>query len=405
MRIAVYTWNAAETLERDVSLPISGWLTSIGSEGSSSATAPDICAVGFQEAISLSAALAGYTASHLDKFESKIRNALDSQTNEDGTDLSYTLMGRRSIGALALLVFVKDQLSRSIQDISTAVVGCGPLFMSNKGAVGLRFRLEDTREVFTFVTAHLAPHDYNVLRRNIDWQSIVSRLTFAPGSGNERYQIYDTDYLYVFGDLNYRTSKEEPRPLTKEKFATMLQQEDYAAALAHDQLRIEANAGRTLHKLIEAAITFPPSYKYHKGTDQLVAFSKRTPSWCDRILHLPGTNHAVTKYTSIHLPNPSDHKPVVAIYSVERSSDSSASNKASPYQIDTAAWVKATIGWLLDRTVGNAWRFVTFIGLGSDKFGILVLLLASLAIFLSKQSNFNIVDTLAIASERLKRQD
>lgn len=48
MNVAIYTWNAAETLERGVPLPISGWLTAVGTSDSRPATAPDICAVGFQ---------------------------------------------------------------------------------------------------------------------------------------------------------------------------------------------------------------------------------------------------------------------------------------------------------------------------------------------------------------------
>lgn len=138
------------------------------------------------------------------------------------------------------------------------------------GAVGVRFRLKETQEVFTFVTAHLAPHDYNVARRNMDWESIVTRMTFQSSRQQGRYQIYDTDYLYVFGDLNYRTSRTEPRKLDKEQLATMLQKKTYSAILEHDQLRIESSAGRTLHLLVEADISFPPSYKYKKGSDQLV---------------------------------------------------------------------------------------------------------------------------------------
>lgn len=138
------------------------------------------------------------------------------------------------------------------------------------GAVGVRLRLKETQEVLTFVAAHLAPHDYNVARRNMDWESIVTRMTFYSSRQQERYQLYDTDYLYVFGDLNYRTSKTEPRKLDKEHLATMLQQKTYSAILEHDQLRIESSAGRTLHSLVEADINFPPSYKYKKGSDQLV---------------------------------------------------------------------------------------------------------------------------------------
>lgn len=104
----------------------------------------------------------------------------------------------------------------------------------------------------------------------MDWQSIVSRLTFYSAKGDKRYQIYDTDHLFVLGDLNYRTSKLEPVKLEKKTFDTLLKQQRYQDLLAHDQLKIESSAGRTAHSLVEGEIAFPPSYKYKKGTNQLV---------------------------------------------------------------------------------------------------------------------------------------
>lgn len=128
----------------------------------------------------------------------------------------------------------------------------------------------------TLVTAHLAAHDYNVSRRNLDWKSIVERMVFYQHEGEERYQIYDTDYLYVLGDLNYRTSKTEPKKLDKETLSTLLEKQQYKAVLAHDQLAIESLAGRTLQHLVEEDIVFPPTYKYNKGTEQLVVSGKNT---------------------------------------------------------------------------------------------------------------------------------
>lgn len=138
------------------------------------------------------------------------------------------------------------------------------------GALGIRLRIKSTAETLTFVTAHLAPHDHNVTRRNQDWRSIVSRMTFRSKGSQQPYQIYDTDYLYVFGDLNYRTSKVDPVALQEGKFASMLEDKRYPDALVHDQLSIEQDAGRTLHDLDEGKIDFAPSYKYKKRTNDLV---------------------------------------------------------------------------------------------------------------------------------------
>lgn len=48
LSLAIYSWNAAETLEQGLPLPTSGWLTAVGTSDSRPATAPDICVVGFQ---------------------------------------------------------------------------------------------------------------------------------------------------------------------------------------------------------------------------------------------------------------------------------------------------------------------------------------------------------------------
>ena len=54
-----------------------------------------------------------------------------------------------------VLVYARDeQVGTRVRDVQTAWTGCGPAWMGNKGAVGVRFRLagqseEDVGEVFT----------------------------------------------------------------------------------------------------------------------------------------------------------------------------------------------------------------------------------------------------------------
>ena len=44
---------------------------------------------------------------------------------------------------VALLVYALDGgISRHIRDVQTQWTGCGPLYMGNKGAVGVRFRVQ-----------------------------------------------------------------------------------------------------------------------------------------------------------------------------------------------------------------------------------------------------------------------
>lgn len=53
------------------------------------------------------------------------------QTDSDDTGL----LARHSIGALALLIFVKQDIRSSIEDVTKSEAGFGPLFMSNKGQI------------------------------------------------------------------------------------------------------------------------------------------------------------------------------------------------------------------------------------------------------------------------------
>ena len=136
------------------------------------------------------------------------------------------------------------------------------------GAVAIRFQMKDSGASFTFVSAHLAPHDYNVSRRNADWASLVSSLVFTSSSSTSTYQIYDTSYLFVMGDLNYRLNSTKPEKLAIKDIGNYLGEGNIEGLLRHDQLSQEQKEGRTMHGLEEGKIGFPPTYKFVKGTDR-----------------------------------------------------------------------------------------------------------------------------------------
>lgn len=107
---------------------------------------------------------------------------------------------RTTRSGIALFLFIRSSV---LQEWNASVevdhVGCGPAFMSNKGAVAMRLHLsqvddDDTNysETFTFVTAHLAAHAHNTARRNLDWRNIVERARFKHDDS-----IYDTTHLFV----------------------------------------------------------------------------------------------------------------------------------------------------------------------------------------------------------------
>lgn len=69
---------------------------------------------------------------------------------------AYSLIAKVVNVGVALLVYGKDVgVARHATDVETAWTGCGPAFMGNKGAVGVRFRVEGAEgspgETFTCV--------------------------------------------------------------------------------------------------------------------------------------------------------------------------------------------------------------------------------------------------------------
>ena len=97
----------------------------------------------------------------------------------------YTLVRAKNVGMTAILLFARDPTK--VRQIEEAECGFGAADMGNKGAVGLRVAwADDGREheeekstELTFVAAHLAAMEWNVKKRNANWRTIMSSLTFA----------------------------------------------------------------------------------------------------------------------------------------------------------------------------------------------------------------------------------
>ncbi|SCV69067.1 BQ2448_2087 [Microbotryum intermedium] len=429
---------------------LASWLAPTLEQGNAAESeAPDFFAVGFQEMIPLHLALVGLSRTALDQHDHQIQSEIEQHTSSNGERETYTLMAKQVLGGIALLVFTRDAtVTNQVVDVRVATVACG-IFrrMGNKGGVGVRITLDSEGDessdsksgddgdyktgnnVFTFVTAHLAAHDSGLQRRNEDYQSIVERLIFTPDGPSQHYrpqqqrnvfprikskstegiQIYDTTYLFFFGDLNYRISTVTPKNLTKQLIARKIHN-DLPALLTHDQLRQEQAKGRTLHHLREGEITFQPTYKFKVGTvDTYKAFTKRIPGWTDRILFScwsDGESGAgefikretlksgqvversakrkgakVELYTSIMSFTGSDHKPVTAILALPRHPNGSSGLRlpfTSPYPIDQRWRRKKVVGKVLDRFVGFCWCVVMLCGLGKDaRLGIATLVIAA----------------------------
>lgn len=356
-------------------------------------SAPELIVLSLQEIAPIAYSFLGgsYLIPYFDAFVQAVQQAATKQFNE-----SYKSVVKDHTGMTGLMVFARADVTDRISWIDTAHVGLGVQEMGNKGAVGARlgYVVDDhsAKTVdLTFVAAHLAPMEDALEQRNLDWQSIVERLVFsqqhAPASGDgtdetsallgghqsstqsegtRRDLFAPNSYLFLAGDLNYRTSDVGPSKTDVLRFPRRLVNRDstshYSHLLKEDQLMREMRLGNCFQGLLEAPIDFPPTYKYSDAARQAARLgvdrgdaewkwsSHRWPSWCDRILYLDtpswagqGASEQRVKphtYDALPLFPQSDHRPVALAVSVPQHTSSETDHmdpdarRVSPFSID-----------------------------------------------------------------------
>lgn len=338
---------------------------------------PDLFILCLQEIAPLAYSFLGgsFLTPYFDAFKAAIRIANDDYVN----------IVTHNIGLTAIMIFAKDSVSSHISSVQLAETGVGFQETGHKGAAGVRLLYENTP--LTFVSAHLAPGEEAVERRNQDYQAIVERLVFTPSSQDVDSEqtsllpsdggLYGTSHIMFAGDLNYRTSVLPPSPENVEQFPQPVKDTTdplhWSHLLEHDQLEEQQKSNRTLHGLTELPIDFPPTYKYDSKEDILEDgqhpwpwATHRWPSWCDRILYSSGvTPHA---YQALPLFGTSDHRPVALSATISKAT---APRVTSPYKIDSEWRTKRTAARRKELAIG-ALSYLTWTKEGSS------LLLASI---------------------------
>ncbi|KAH9857133.1 Endonuclease/exonuclease/phosphatase [Lenzites betulinus] len=358
--------------------------------------APDIVAVGFQELLPLHLGLSG-----LSKHAIENRNALilsQIETHAPNKE-RYTLIAKVVNVGVALLVYGRDDgIGRRACDVQTQWTGCGPLYMGNKGAVGVRFRVPSQSggvgEVYTFVCAHLTAHAPKLANRIDDYNHIVGSLLFPPLPASESSApttMFSTSHLFFFGDLNFRLAlppthafaAREQLPALAQALAT----EDGRVALKeYDQLVVERDVKGTVFQGFREGEFwhFKCSYKYRLGkVDEYDP--KRMPAWTDRVMYATHTDSpdapqtsGVTNvlYTAIPSYTTSDHKPIVSLLLLPPPPPSAPTvpvlrlpDGYNPVP-DPWARTKRYTGRTFDRLIGYCWWLLAMLGAGSALFGV-----------------------------------
>ena len=306
----------------------------------------DIYVAGFQEVVPLTASnvLTDNFAIQpaLLAWEIKLDQVLNGVSYEQSESMlvngnldfgarKYIPLVAKSMVGIYLTVWVSAALLPVITYKEIVSVSCGVMrVLGNKGSVGVRLRIYDT--YLSFICVHLSSgeSESDCARRHWDLGHIFQKSTLSEtnsaSSDMEVYNILDSDYCFLFGDLNFRLNAEENH------IRKMIQDGSYLGLLETDQLRQGIAKGELLQGWQEGEITFPPTFKYTVGTDAYVGTEgdevvggnensgsgsekkpqkKRRPAWCDRILW-KGSRKNVKPfgYNDVADIKISDHKPV-----------------------------------------------------------------------------------------------
>lgn len=251
---------------------------------------------------------------------------------------SYRLIHTANMVGLFTCMFVKAALYNRIHSIRSSEVKRGmggfhgnkvslPFQLHSlqadcvlKGAVIVRFILDDSS--FCFVNCHLAAGQTQTSARNNDITAIMESVVFPKvgeiESANESFvnggdgsMIHDYEICFLNGDLNYRIDT-----MGRDAVIKAVKSNSLVKLLERDQLRVaqRRNPVFPLRSLQEAPIAFAPTYKYDIGSASYDSSEKRrSPAWCDRILHKRSSRIRQLNYLR-HELQISDHRPVSALF-------------------------------------------------------------------------------------------
>lgn len=334
MKALFLTWNAGASTPH--SLRYSAGDATFFQDLLQSSGAPEILVFGFQELVDLEDKKA--TAKRFLKPKKKegsdqermshqyrdwrdfLMKSLDDYMPAD--DLYHLLHTAPMVG-LFTCIFVKSSIRDRIRNLSGAEVkrGMGGLH-GNKGAVAVRFRIDDTS--LCFINCHLAAGQTQANARHSDIAAIMEANLFPTErdldvrrdtyvSGGDGGMIMDHELCILNGDLNYRIDT-----MSRDTVVTAVKQKNLSKLLERDQLLVarRRNPAFKLRAFDEMPITFAPTYKYDVGTDTYDTSEKRrSPAWCDRLLHRGRGRIQQLDYRR-HEVRVSDHRPVTGSFTL-----------------------------------------------------------------------------------------
>jgi len=201
------------------------------------------------------------------------------RTVESMLEGSYVRVAATSLRYIRLQIFVSKPNAHKITKVQELTEGTGiGGVMGNKGAAGVAVYYLQSR--ICFVASHLAAHQDHLDSRRRDYCDIISGLNFHLGANKHLDILHAFDFLFWFGDLNYRLDMERAEVMRH------IQAGNYNRLLQSDQLLREMELKQVFQGFQTSLPTFPPTYKYVQGVfpREYDDTKQRIPSYTDRIL-------------------------------------------------------------------------------------------------------------------------
>ena len=323
-----------------------------------SGTMPDLVVVGLQEVELGGAAIIMEMTEASVAWTEAVTEALNKVASARKEKFYYfKLQHAQLVGMAQILIGRSDHVSY-IANTKASVSRTGVMsgMVGNKGSIGIRTTFYGRR--FLFICAHFHPHAHNGEKRCDNYHDALSSLNFslpataddeldvatmfaeaserkkfsrqasnasrtnAESSRSSGYSAWTRffapkadkstaidneiklldshDYVFFFGDLNFRLVKVDSatirRHLEPSSSATTSDKDDdtigrrqkqhFRDLLAFDELSDYVRQGKVFGTFAEPDISFPPTYKFDLNSDLYdTSVKRRDPAWTDRILY------------------------------------------------------------------------------------------------------------------------
>ncbi|KAH9843545.1 DNase I-like protein [Rhodofomes roseus] len=237
-------------------------------------------------------------------------------------DEPYTVIHTENLVGLFSCIFVKNTERISLKHVAITTIkrGMGGRY-GNKGGIVARFVIDDTS--ICFINCHLAAGQHHVRQRNADVAAMLEEKSVFPESdaveeplayvnGGDGSMVLDHEVVFMNGDMNYRIEHR------RDFVAGAIKAGEIESLLAYDQLLREMKNNRAfrLRSFMEGPITFAPTYKYDRRSNEYDTSEKaRVPAWCDRVLWRSREPSRVEQLHYLRYEaNVSDHRPISAAF-------------------------------------------------------------------------------------------